>query len=204
MTDALVVPVGAASGRGRAGAGRIAALNKEWHGRALLILGAVVVAHWAEHIVQAIQIWGLGYRPSAAHGMIGAEWPWLVTSEWLHYLFALLMLVGIAVLRPAFSGRARTFWTIALVIQIWHFFEHQILFVQAQTHHYWFGGKVPTSVLQHFWPMDRVQIHLVYNTLVTIPMVVAMYFHRWPPEHERGIVRHCACHHPTPELRLAA
>lgn len=204
MSDLATAQVHTTPWSGRAGTGWVSNVNAEWHGRALLAFGAIVVAHWAEHVAQAFQIWGLGYKPSAAHGLIGAEWPWLVTSEWLHYLFALVMLVGIAALRPGFSGRSKTFWTIALVIQIWHFFEHQILFIQAQTHHYWFGGKVPTSVLQQFWPMDRVQLHLVYNTLVTIPMVVAMYFHVWPPEHERGRVGRCACDRTTADLALAA
>ncbi|MGH2513230.1 MAG: hypothetical protein ACRDGQ_11145, partial [Candidatus Limnocylindrales bacterium] len=64
---------------------------------------------------------------------------------------------------------------------------------QAQTHHYWFGAKVPTSVLQHFWPMDRPELHLVYNTLVTIPMIVALYFHMYPPLHEREQETQCSC-----------
>src|SRR5262249_24781817 len=148
----------------------------DWHRGGLLVFGLVVAAHWAEHVAQMVQILVLHYQPSAAHGLLGAEWPWLVTSEWLHYGFALIMLAGLSFLRPGFAGRARTFWNIALVIQIWHFFEHQILLVQAITHHDWFGASVPTSILQQLWPMDRAQLHLVYNTLVTIPMLVALYY----------------------------
>lgn len=173
-------------------------LNTRWHKTALMVFGAVVVGHWVEHIAQAVQIWGLHYKKSAAHGLIGAEWPWLIKSEWLHYGFALVMLVGLAALYRGFSGRAKVFWGLALAIQVWHFFEHQILLIQAQTHHYWFGAKVPTSVLQHVWPMDRPEIHLVYNTLVTIPMAVALYFHTYPPLHERGQASACSCDRTAP------
>jgi len=172
-------------------------LNTRWHKGALIAFAVVVLLHWAEHIVQAFQIWVLHYKKPAALGLIGAQWPWLIKSEWLHYGFALVMLVGLAVLFRGFTGRARIFWGIALAIQVWHFIEHQILFLQAQTHQYWFGAKVPTSVLQSVWPMDRPEIHLVYNTLVTIPMIVALYFHTYPPGHERGRPSACTCNRAT-------
>jgi len=33
--------------------------------------------------------------------------------------------------------------------------------------------------------VPRVELHLFYNTIVFIPMVVAMYFHMFPPAGER-------------------
>src|SRR5712664_4214582 len=126
------------------------------------------------------QIWVLGYSNTVAHGLIGAEWPWLVTSEWLHYLFALAMAIGLILFLPGFRCRAHTFWAIALVLQIWHVIEHQVLLIQAQTHHYWFGAAVPTSVLQQFWTMSRPELHLFYNTVVTSPMVIALFLQRAP------------------------
>jgi hypothetical protein len=59
-----------------------------------------------------------------------------------------------------------------LLIQIWHVFEHTLLFVQAQRGVIFFGARERTSVLQLFFP--RIELHLFYNTLVTIPIVVAM------------------------------
>lgn len=168
-------------------------LNGRWHRTALLVFAVVIVGHWAEHVAQAYQIWVLHYPKARALGLLGMLWPWLISSEWLHYGFALVMLVGLVLLLPGFQGRARVFWGIALGIQVWHFFEHQILLIQAQTHHYWFGAKAPTSVLQTLWPMGRPELHLVYNTLVTIPMIVALYFHMYPPLHERGASSACSC-----------
>ena len=57
-------------------------------------------------------------------------------------------------------------------ISIWHLFEHTLLFAQATIHHNLFGKPVPTSLLQLVIP--RVELHLFYNTLVTVPVVVAM------------------------------
>lgn len=54
-----------------------------------------------------------------------------------------------------------------------------MLFYQSNSHQYFFGGKVPTSVGQIRIP--RIELHLIYNTLVFIPMVVAMYRHLYPP-----------------------
>lgn len=38
-------------------------LNGEWHERSLKIFMAIVLAHWAEHLAQAFQIYALGWPP---------------------------------------------------------------------------------------------------------------------------------------------
>lgn len=163
-------------GEARGALGLLASrVNADWHGRALWIFGAIVGLHWAEHVVQSAQIWLLHYHRADARGLFGTWWPWLVTSEWLHYGFALVLLAGLVALLPGFRGLARRWWWIALVIQLWHFLEHLFLFVQAQTGVYWFGAAVPTSVVQFLWPGHRPELHLVYNTLVTVPLVVALW-----------------------------
>jgi hypothetical protein len=157
-----------------------------WTGRhhrlALNLFMLVVLAHWTEHIAQAIQIWGLGWPLPRAKGVLGLWFPWLISSEWLHYGYALVMLAGLWLLRGAFVGRARTWWTVALVIQFWHHIEHLLLLLQAQTGHMLFGRAVPTSILQLVLP--RVELHLFYNTIVFIPMVIAVYYHLRPSRAE--------------------
>lgn len=145
------------------------------HAAALNVFMLIVAAHWAEHVVQAVQIWGLGWKRPEARGVLGVWFPWLISSEWLHYGYALVMLIGLWVLRTGFRGAARTWWDLALVIQAWHHVEHLLLLIQASTGTTFFGGSVPTSVLQVFFP--RVELHLFYNTIVTIPMVVAVVLH---------------------------
>jgi hypothetical protein len=150
----------------------------------------VVLAHWGEHIAQAYQIWVLGWPRPQARGLLGMPFPWLISQEWLHYGYALIMLIGLWMLQPGFTGRSRTWWTIALAIQFWHHIEHLLLFVQAQSGHYLFGMSAPTSIAQLFMP--RVELHLLYNSIVFIPMIIGMYFHLRPNEKELQAAT-CSC-----------
>jgi hypothetical protein len=100
------------------------------------------------------------------------------------------MLIGLILLRPGFVGRARTWWTAALWIQCWHHFEHFLLLVQASSGAYLLGRPVPTSIAQLVFP--RVELHLFYNTIVTVPMVVAMVLHLRPTAQEAEMMR-CSC-----------
>jgi hypothetical protein len=158
-------------------------LNADGHRTALNVFMFVVLAHWAEHIVQAIQIWVLGKPVKESRGVLGQFFPWLVTSEVMHYGYALVMLIGLILLRPGFTGAARTWWTVALAIQVWHHLEHLLLLIQAQSGHNFWGKPVPTSIIQLLVP--RVELHLFYNSIVFVPMVVAMILHRRPQEGPR-------------------
>jgi hypothetical protein len=157
-------------------------LNGPWHERALKGFLVIVLAHWAEHLTQAFQIYVLGWAIPDARGVLGQWFPWLVTSELLHYAYALIMLVGIWLLRPGFHGRSRTWWTAALVIQFWHHIEHAILQTQALAGANLFGSPVPVSLVQLWIP--RVELHLIYNTIVFVPMMVGMYHHMFPAREE--------------------
>src|ERR1700683_5381631 len=134
-------------------------LNSVWHERALQIFMVIVLAPWAEHLFQAHQIYVMGWPRQKTNG-----------------------LVGVWVLLKGFSGRAHTWWLIALVIQFWHHIEHLLLITQATLHHNLYGRPVPMSVLQFFFP--RVELHLFYNSIVFIPMVIGMYYPMFPPEEE--------------------
>ncbi|WP_157251199.1 hypothetical protein [Nonomuraea typhae] len=165
-------------------------LNGRLHRPALNVFLIVVLAHWAEHIVQAVQIWVLGWPTPQARGVLGQFFPWLVTSEALHYGYALVMLAALWVLRKGFTGRARVWWNVALGVQIWHHVEHLLLLVQAQSGWFLAGRPMQTSVLQLVFP--RVELHLFYNTVVFIPMVVAMILHARPSQSERALMS-CSC-----------
>ena len=103
-------------------------INSTWHERALQGFMVIVLAHWAEHLLQAFQIYGLGWPVPEARGALGYFFPYLVTSEMLHYGYALVMLVGLWMLRSGFTGvEDRRWWTIALAIQFFHHIEHFLL-----------------------------------------------------------------------------
>ena len=170
--------------------GFVESLNTRWHKAALLSFMAIVLIHWAEHIVQAYQFFVLNWSRPMSMGIFGMYYPWLMKSEVLHYGFALVMVVGLWVLRKGFTGRSRKWWMVAFWVQFWHHFEHFILFYQAQTQQFWFGGTVPTSIGQIWIP--RIELHLIYNAIVFIPMVIGMYYHMYPPPAEAGTAM-CTC-----------
>lgn len=166
-------------------------LNSEKHEIALRSFMVIVLAHWAEHFLQTFQIYVLGWPVPEARGALGLFFPWLVTSEVMHYGYALVMLVALWLLRSGFTGTVeRRWWTAALVIQFIHHVEHALLQTQALTGVYLFGRPVPTSIAQLWVP--RVELHLFYNTIVFVPMIVAMYYHLFPPETE-PVRPQCSC-----------
>ncbi|RZQ63818.1 hypothetical protein [Amycolatopsis suaedae] len=168
----------------------ITALNTRWHKLALYGFLVIVVAHWAEHIAQAIQIYALGWPVPQARGVLGIPFPWLVSSEWMHYGYAVVMLFGLVVLRHGFHGRSGRWWRIAMWIQVWHHFEHLLLLLQALTGSNILGKPAPTSIIQLVIP--RVELHLVYNAIVFVPMLVGMLLHQRPRAAERERMS-CAC-----------
>ena len=165
-------------------------INTSKHEFALRIYTFIVLAHWAEHLVQAFQIFVLQMPRPASRGVLGQFFPWLVTSELMHYGYALFMLIGLWILRKGFVGRSYKWWMASFVIQFWHHIEHLLLQLQAiQQTNYW-GSPVPVSLLQLVFP--RVELHLFYNTIVFIPMAVAMYMHLFPTATERAHTK-CTC-----------
>jgi hypothetical protein len=167
-------------------------ISGPWHERALQFFMVIVLAHWAEHFAQAYQIFVMGWPRPKANGVIGLWYPWLIKSETMHYGYALVMLIGLWVLRKGFTGRSYTWWMVAFWIQFWHHIEHLLLITQATFHHNLMGKPVPFSVLQFFFP--RVELHLFYNSIVFIPMVIAVYYHMLPPEGEAPAACSCSWH----------
>ncbi len=164
-------------------------MNGPAHERLLNLYMVVVLFHWAEHIVQAYQVFLLGWPRPDAGGIFGLILPWLLKTELLHWGYAAFMLAGLFLLAPGFAGRSRTWWLISLGVQTWHFIEHSLLQAQAILGTTWFGATVPSSLLQIWVP--RVELHLFYNAAVFLPMIIAMYYHLYPPKSEAPIA--CTC-----------
>jgi hypothetical protein len=165
--------------------------NGPRHELALRTFMVIVLAHWAEHLLQVFQIYVLGWPVPESRGALGLVFPWLVSSELLHYGYALVMLAGLWLLRPGFTGvEDRRWWTIALGIQFFHHIEHALLQLQAILGQNFFGAPVPTSIVQLWVP--RVELHFFYNAVVFIPMVIAMYYHMFPPA-AAAATQQCTC-----------
>ncbi|GBF80276.1 hypothetical protein [Aphanothece sacrum] len=160
-------------------------LNGRWHKPAMQIFMVVIAFHLLEHLVQAYQLWGLGWPRPKCLGLLGLGFPWLMKSEWLHYGHALFMLLGFAVFRPSFVGRARLWWDIGFGLQFYHHFEHALLLGQAIIHENLFDSPVPISIGQIWFP--RLELHLFYNFMILVPMLIAMYYHRFPPYQSKNV-----------------
>ena len=187
---------------GEGSGGLLENLNTRWHKRALQVFLVIVLFHWAEHVVQAYQFYVLHWPRPMSMGLMGMVYPWLMKTETLHYGFALVMVIGLWVLRKGFTGTSYKWWMASFWLQFFHHFEHLILFIQANTHHYWFGGTVPTSIGQIWFP--RIELHLFYNTVVFIPMVVAMYYHVYPPARDAAKMMCTCAHHSRTQVSKAA
>ncbi|TDC37387.1 hypothetical protein E1211_10400 [Micromonospora sp. 15K316] len=179
--------------------GLLSSLNNRFHRAALTVYMVVVLAHWAEHLVQAYQIWVLGWPRPQARGVLGMPFPWLVASEWMHYGYAVVMLIGLFLLRRGFTGRANAWWSVALALQFWHHIEHALLLIQAHSTLRFPGTTDPTSLLQLVVP--RVELHLFYNSIVFIPMLIAVYLHMRPNTAERTAMA-CSCAHRTGRMSI--
>ena len=118
-------------------------INGPWHKQALWIYTAIVLAHWMEHLAQTTQIYLLGWPIPESRGVVGLWIPWVVTSEALHYGYALIMLIAFWILRKGFVGQSHWWWMLAFWIQFWHHIEHALLQGQAisATQPVWFAGS---------------------------------------------------------------
>ena len=176
----------------------IGRLNGERHELALRLFMVIVLAHWAEHLLQAVQIYALGWPVPEARGVLGQLFPWLIKSETLHYGYAVVMLIGLWALRSGFTGRLdRSWWMVAFWIQFFHHIEHASLLLQVAIGQNLMGRPVPTSFVQLWVP--RVELHLFYNTIVFIPMMIGMYYHLFPPAEELARPQcSCALHSVSP------
>ena len=168
--------------------GFVQKLNGRWHERALWVYLGIVILHWIEHLFQAAQIWILEMPRPDALGALGYLFPFLVTSEVMHFTYALVMFAGLVLLLPGFRGASRNWWIASTIIQGWHLVEHTTLQIQAVVGSNLFGSPVPTSFLQPFIP--RPELHLVYNLIVFIPMIVGMWLHT---RTEQDLVNGCTC-----------
>ena len=75
-------------------------LNGSQHEFALRVFMVIVLAHWARAPTSGISDLRLGWPVPEARGLVGYFFPWVIQSEALHYGYALVMLVGLWLLRP--------------------------------------------------------------------------------------------------------
>jgi hypothetical protein len=150
---------------------------------------ALVLGHWAEHIIQMIQIHVMHMPRPHAMGLLGLYMHNMLAMEWLHFIYAAVMLIGLLALANRYRGSARRWWNVTIVLQALHLIEHVCLVYQAVTGNYWFGQSMPCTYIQSFFPGNRAELHFFYNLVVTSSMVYAMWTWRQQRQMAREYIR---------------
>jgi hypothetical protein len=194
-------------------------LNAEWHKPALIAFALIVFTHWCDLLDQAFSVYVMGRPVAEARGLLGTAFGGLAESGTVHYAYALFTLVALWVLRPGSVGRAHSWWVAAFWIQAWVHLEYALLAYQAIAGRNLFGASQPICFIQMLGflqgtaesgfngllagPFEdvysilvlvvrRLEVDLLYSAMATIPMVVALYFHRFPSPGEAARM-HCTC-----------
>lgn len=158
------------------------------HAAKVWLYMVIVFGHFSEHAIQIYQIYGMGWIPSEAGGILGLWFPGLAEAEVLHFAYNSFQLAGLLLLLAGITGYARGWWKVAIVAQSWHFFEHLLLQVQWLTGIYLFGASQQMGIGQLVLP--RAELHFLYNLIVFVPTIIAtmLYFTKKNMAGKRRIV----------------
>jgi hypothetical protein len=121
----------------------------------------IAFLHFLEHLAQMIQLYYLHWARVDCLGVLGLWYPFLVKTEFLHFAYAVALLVGLMCVK--INSR---WWRLAIQLQKYHLVEHLILMVQFLL------GYKPTGIGNLFFP--RIELHFFYNLMVLFPMMMAM------------------------------
>ena len=124
--------------------------------------------HFLEHVAQMIQIHLLGLSGADARGIFGA-----LDIESVHFVWNTWLLVAVFVLLVRFSAN-RWLWLTAL-IGGWHELEHLYIFsVYVSTGTSGTPGLLSLGgALGGGLPINRPDLHFIYNLVETLPLIVA-------------------------------
>lgn len=134
-----------------------------------LVLAVTQTGHVMEHVVQVAQLRVLGLSGHHAHGIFGA-----LDIEWVHFTWNAWVLAAVVVLLIGRPGN-RWLW-VAAPLAAWHLLEHTFLIVT-----YLVTGVEGTpgllamgGLLGNGLPVARAELHLFYNVLETIPLLMGL------------------------------
>jgi len=146
-----------------------------------VVLAVSQTGHVMEHVVQVAQLRVLGLSGQHAHGVFGA-----LDIEWVHFTWNAWVLAAVVVL---LTGRASNRWLwIAAPLAGWHLVEHTFLIAT-----YLATGAAGSpgllamgGLLGNGLPVARPELHLFYNVLETIPLLIGL---GWAWRHAPAIQR---------------
>jgi hypothetical protein len=136
-----------------------------------LALALTQTGHVGEHVVQVIQLRLLGLSGEHAHGVFGA-----LDIEWVHFGWNAWILLAVALLLVRF--RANPWLWLTLPLAGWHLAEHVLLLaIYLATGVPGSPGLLATGgLLGGGLPVARPDLHLLYNLVETVPLILGL---RW-------------------------
>jgi Cyclic nucleotide-binding domain len=157
--------------------GLIVAFELEWTYKhfgwfaLFLLVGFVQLIHYSEHCIQVIQIHFFGDSPHNSQAIFGT-----LNSEWVHFTGDTFLTIATLVLLKKFP-RNPWLW-IAVPFQILHQAEHTFIMTGYLFQGYPAGGPgllaSPNGAIFGGIGLARADLHWIYNTLYTIPLVLAL------------------------------
>jgi hypothetical protein len=132
------------------------------------LLTTFQLSHFGEHIVQMVQIHVLGLQGADARGVFG-----VFDIEWVHFIWNSFVLLGVLLLLP--RNRRNRWLQATAVISAWHALEHSyILSVYLTTGLSGTPGLLASGgLIGGGLPLERPDLHFLYNLVETAPLVVA-------------------------------
>jgi hypothetical protein len=132
------------------------------------VLVVTQTGHFLEHVAQMIQLHTLNLTGLAARGVFGA-----LDIEWVHFLWNAWVLLAAALLLVRF--RHNPWLWFSTLFAAWHGLEHTyILWIYLTTHVSGTPGWLSLGgAIRGGLPVQRPDLHFVYNLVETVPLVVA-------------------------------
>lgn len=138
-----------------------------------LLVGFVQLIHYSEHCIQVIQIHLFNMGPEDAQAIFGT-----LNSEWVHFVGDSFLTITTLLLLKKFP-RNPWLW-VAVPFQILHQAEHTFIMTNYLFQGYPAGGPgllaSPNGAIFGGIGLARADLHWIYNTLYTIPLVLAFVF----------------------------
>lgn len=132
------------------------------------LLTVTQVGHAFEHVAQMVQIHGLGLKGAEARGVFGA-----LDVEWVHFGWNSWVLIATVALLIPYRKNAWLWAT--LVFAGWHEIEHAFIITRflATGTEGLPGLLAGGGAIFGGLPFTRPDLHMAYNVIETIPLVVA-------------------------------
>ena len=131
------------------------------------------VGHMMEHAAELVQLFVNHGNLAQSHGIFA-----VLDNEAVHFYWNVCVWVGIAVLLYRLAPRNPWLWVAFIAASI-HMVEHVYLYWLYVFHQEFWSAGGWTGILGHGGllglPLDRPYLHLAYNYLEVVPLVIAFW-----------------------------